>query len=162
MPAEDLEEVCFLIRNHLAMTHLAFKKDLHDDALVSRFAETVMHKRRLDLLILLTHADLQAVGPTAFSSWRRMLLEELYYRTLDIIEGEGLEGEDLAEWIKQIKGAIREILPLDLRTPEFERFLDAAGSRYFLDFYPGVIAEHYIAIRNYLSATDKLELGPET
>jgi [protein-PII] uridylyltransferase len=160
LPAEDLDEVCFLIRNHLAMTHLAFKKDLHDDALVSRFAETVMHKRRLDLLILLTHADLRAVGPTAFSSWRRMLLEELYYRTLDIIEGEGLEGEDLADWIKQIKGAIREILPSDLRSPEFELFLDAAGSRYFLDFYPGVIAEHYVAIRNYLSVSGKSELGP--
>ena len=90
------------------MTHLAFKKDLHDEALVSRFAETVMHKRRLDLLMLLTHADLKAVGPTALSSWRKMLLEELYYRTLDIIEGEGLGGEDLGEWIKQIKAVVRD------------------------------------------------------
>ena len=76
LPKEDIDDVCFLIRNHLAMTHLAFKKDLHDEALVSRFAENVMHKRRLDLLMLLTHADLRAVGPTAFSSWRRMLLED--------------------------------------------------------------------------------------
>ncbi len=80
LPGDHLDEVCFIIRNHLAMTHLAFKKDLHDEALVSRFAETVMHKRRLDLLMLLTHADLRAVGPTALSSWRKMLLEELYYR----------------------------------------------------------------------------------
>ncbi len=158
LPEEDIDDVCFLIRNHLAMTHLAFKKDLHDSALVSRFAETLMTKRRLDLLILLTHADLRAVGPTAFSSWRRMLLEELYYRTLDIIEGEGLDGEDLAEWIKQIKGAVREITPAGLRGPELDKFLEDAGSRYFLDFYPGVIAEHYIAIRDYLSGSGKSEL----
>ncbi|MBI5249171.1 MAG: [protein-PII] uridylyltransferase [Desulfomonile tiedjei] len=158
LPEEDIDEVCFLIRNHLAMTHLAFKKDLHDSALVSRFAENVMTKRHLDLLTLLTHADLRAVGPTAFSSWRRMLLEELYYRTLDIIEGEGLDGEDLAEWIKQIKGAVREIIPKGRRGPELEEFLEAAGSRYFLDFYPGVIAEHYVAMQNYLSDAGKTQL----
>ena len=38
--AEHMDEVCFLIRNHLAMSHLAFKKDLHDRDLVGRFAET--------------------------------------------------------------------------------------------------------------------------
>ncbi len=92
------------------MTHLAFKKDLHDEALVGRFAETVMHKYRLDLLMLLTHADLQAVGATAFNSWRRMLLEELYYRTLDIIEGESVEGEDLGDWIDEIRSVVVELL----------------------------------------------------
>ena len=160
LPEEPLDEVCFLIRNHLAMTHLAFKKDLHDEALVSRFAETVMHKRRLDLLMLLTHADLKAVGPTALSSWRKMLLEELYYRTLDIIEGEGLGGEDLGEWIKQIKAVVRDLVPAEHRGPELENFLGSAGSRYFLDFYPGIIAEHYLDLRNYLASHGLNALGP--
>jgi [protein-PII] uridylyltransferase len=160
LPEEQLDEVCFLIRNHLAMTHLAFKKDLHDEALVSRFAETVMHKRRLDLLMLLTHADLRAVGPTAFSSWRKMLLEELYYRTLDIIEGEGLGGEDLGEWIKQIKAVVRDLVPPEYRGRDLEDFLGSAGSRYFLDFYPGIIAEHYVDLRNYLAGHGLNALGP--
>ena len=160
LPGDHLDEVCFIIRNHLAMTHLAFKKDLHDEALVSRFAETVMHKRRLDLLMLLTHADLRAVGPTALSSWRKMLLEELYYRTLDIIEGEGLGGEDLGEWIKQIKTVVRDLVPPEYSGPELETFLDSAGSRYFLDFYPGLIAEHYVDLRNYLASRGLNSLGP--
>jgi [protein-PII] uridylyltransferase len=159
LPNEQIDDVCFLIRNHLAMTHLAFKKDLHDEALVSRFAETVMHKWRLDLLMLLTHADLRAVGPTAFSSWRKMLLEELYYRTLDIIEGEGLGGEDLGEWIKQIKAVVRDLVPMEYRGPELENFLGSAGSRYFLDFYPGIIAEHYVDLRRYLANHELTGLG---
>jgi [protein-PII] uridylyltransferase len=158
--AEDIEEVCFLIRNHLAMTHLAFKKDLHDEALVTRFAENVMHKRRLDLLLLLTHADLRAVGPTAFNSWRDMLLEELYYRTLDIIEGEGAEGEDLAEWIRQIKAVVRDKIPEEMLGPRLEEFLEEAPSRYFLDFYPGTIAEHYHDLRTYLDSRELETLGP--
>jgi len=110
--------------------------------------------------MLLTHADLRAVGPTAFSSWRRMLLEELYYRTLDIIEGEGLGGEDLGEWIKQIKAVVRDLVPLEHRGPELENFLGSAGSRYFLDFYPGLIAEHYLDLRNYLVSHGLNSLGP--
>ncbi len=158
---QECDEVCFLIRNHLAMTHLAFKKDLHDESLIRRFAENVMHKRRLDLLMLLTHADLQAVGPTAFNSWRKMLLEELYFRTLDIIEGEGLEGEDLADWVSEIKAVIPQLVHEQFRGQHLEDFLSQAGSRYFLDFYPGVIAEHYTDMMSFLAAQNKeyLEQG---
>lgn len=161
LPQEDIDDACFLIRNHLAMTHLAFKKDLHDVDLVGRFAENVVHKRRLDLLTLLTHADLRAVGPTAFSSWRRMLLEELYYRTVDILEGEGPEGEDLAEWIRQIKSAVRELVRPPFRGPTLESYLDSAGSRYFLDYYPGLIVEHYTDLRSYLESRGKTRMDPE-
>jgi [protein-PII] uridylyltransferase len=155
---ENIDDACFLIRNHLAMTHLAFKQDLHDTSLIYRFAETVMHKRRLDMLMLLTHADLRAVSPTAFNSWRRMLLDEVYYRTLDVIEGEGVEGEDLADWIKEIRATVRELVPAELGGPALERFLSVGGSRYFLDFYPGVIADHFVDYRTYLQAAGKEEL----
>ncbi len=160
LPEEDSEDVCFLIRNHLAMTHLAFKKDLHDEALISRFAENVMHRKRLDLLMLLTQADLRAVGPTAFNSWRKMLLEELYYRTLDVIEGEGTDGEDLADWVSQVKTVVREMVPDEQRGEHLDRYLDAAGSRYFLDYYPGVIVDHYVDLRSYLTKTGKETLAP--
>jgi [protein-PII] uridylyltransferase len=158
LPADHIDEVCFLIRNHLAMTHLAFRKDLHDAALVNRFAENIMHKRRLDLLMLLTHADLRAVGPTAFNSWRKMLLEELYYRTLDVIEGEGVDGEDLGDWVKQIKATVREIVPAHAAGPVLDKYLEDAGSRYFLDFYPGVIAEHFVSLSSYLHQVGREEL----
>lgn len=155
------EDVCFLIRNHLAMTHLAFKKDLHDSALIHRFAENVMLKRRLDLLFLLTHADLRGVGPTAFNSWRRMLLEELYYRTLDVIQGEGLEGEDLGEWVEEIKSVVRQLVSFEHHGPLLDSFLRQAGSRYFLDFYPGVIAEHYVDLHSFLASHNKVSLDPD-
>ncbi len=161
LPAEHMDEVCFLIRNHLAMSHLAFKKDLHDPDLVGRFAETIMSKRRLDMLLLLTCADLRAVGPSAFNSWRHLLLEELYYRTLDVIQGEGLDGEDLNAWIRQIKSTIWELVPIEHRGQELQEYLDSAQSRYFLDFYPEVIAEHFTDIRNHLlrKKEKSLDLG---
>lgn len=161
LPKSDREDVCFLIRDHLAMSQLAFKKDLHDDALLSRFAENLMHKRRLDMLLLLTHADLSAVGPRGLNTWRSLLLEELYYRTLDVFDRESAEGEDLGEWIEEIKAVIRELTPSDLRGSMLEEFLDGAPARYLLDFYPGVIADHFIAIATYLREHGKTVLGTE-
>ncbi|HTY25623.1 MAG TPA: [protein-PII] uridylyltransferase [Desulfomonilaceae bacterium] len=156
---EHLEEVSFLIRNHLAMNHLAFKKDLHDVALLSRFAETIMSKRRLDMLLLLTCADLRGVGPSAFNSWNYLLLEELYYRTLDVIQGEALGGEDLTAWIRQIKATIWELVPVEYRGQELQQYLEVAGSRYFLDFNPEVIADHFTDLRNYLRLSGESSLG---
>lgn len=153
LPNDQISDVLFLIRNHLAMTHLAFKKDLHDENLIHRFAENVMDRDRLDLLMLLTHADLKAVGPTALNSWKSMLLEELYYRTLDVMEGEGSDGESLSDWIKEIKSVIRELVPEEYRDSYLEVFLQQAGARYLLDYYPGVIADHFIDIQKHLRST---------
>jgi [protein-PII] uridylyltransferase len=161
LPEERIEDVCFLIRNHLAMSHLAFKKDLHDERLLGRFAESLMGKRMLDMLMLLTHADLIAVGPRGLNSWRRLLLEELYYRTLDVIEGESAEGEDLADWIRQIKAVVKTHVPPKLRGPELDVFLAVAPSRYLLDFYPGIVADHFVYFRNYLEEHGRNSLGPD-
>lgn len=158
---ESVEEVCFLIRNHLAIPQLAFKKDLHDDALIQRFAENVLTRRRLELLVLLTYADLRASSSSAFNSWRNMLLEELYFRTLDVLQGEGLEGEDFMAWVREIKAAIRDIVPPLEGGIDLEEFLEAAPPRYFLDFSPGVVAEHFVSLRTYLLSKGRTVLGPE-
>lgn len=157
---EEVEEVCFLIRSHLAMSQLAFKKDLHDEGLLGRFAGNLMHKRLLDMLMLLTHADLRAVGPRGLSSWRSYLLEELYYRTLDVLEGESAEGEDLADWIQQIKAVVKKHVPQKERA-NVDEFLAGASSRYLLDFYPGIVADHFLAVRSYLKDRGKESFGPE-
>ncbi len=161
LPPEDIEDVVFLIKNHLAMTHLAFKKDIHDEDLIHRFAENVMFKHRLDLLLLLTYSDLKAVGPTALNSWKKMLLEELYYRTLDVIQGEEGGGDDLSDWVSQIKGAVRELVPVEYRGPRLDDFLSRVTPRYCLDFYPGIIVDHFMDIERRLSQTRRDTLSPD-
>jgi [protein-PII] uridylyltransferase len=148
--SEDAAVVLYLVRNHLAMSHLAFKKDLHDRALIERFAENVMNSERLDLLMVLTNADLTATGPNAMNSWRKMLLEELYYRTLDELEEESAGGENLADWVSQIKAVVRERVAEEYRGSELDEYLDKAPNRYFLDFYPGLIADHYMDIQRHV------------
>ncbi|TMA67745.1 MAG: [protein-PII] uridylyltransferase, partial [Deltaproteobacteria bacterium] len=61
---EDEGAACeFLVRHHLLMSHLAQRRDMHDDQLVIDFCRTVGTLENLHRLYLLTYADMRAVGP---------------------------------------------------------------------------------------------------
>jgi [protein-PII] uridylyltransferase len=88
LPADETTIVEFLIRHHLLMSHVAFRRDLGDDSLVARFARQVGSPGVLRLLTLLTAADVTAVGPGTWTTWKSDLLHDLYARTLDVLSGE--------------------------------------------------------------------------
>lgn len=88
LPAEETAIVEFLVRHHLLMSHLAFRRDLGDDSLVARFARQVGSPGVLRFLTLLTAADVAAVGPGTWTTWKSDLLRELYDRTLQVLSGE--------------------------------------------------------------------------
>ena len=88
LPAEETATVEFLVRNHLVMAHLAFRRDLGDDSLVARFARQVGSPGVLRFLTLLTAADVAAVGPGTWTTWKSDLLRDLYDRTLQVLSGE--------------------------------------------------------------------------
>jgi [protein-PII] uridylyltransferase len=75
--AETLE---FLVHRHLRMSHLGLKHDTTQPQLVGRFVEDVGTQERLDLLYLVTCADLAAVGPDVLNGWKVEVLSELYFR----------------------------------------------------------------------------------
>jgi [protein-PII] uridylyltransferase len=71
----------FLVREHQTMPMLSQKRDLTDDLLIREFAETVVERRTLDELYLLSLADMANVSPEYLTSWKLALLDELYLRT---------------------------------------------------------------------------------
>ena len=74
------ETLEFLVHKHLYMSHLGLKYDTSQAELVSRFAEEVGSQERLDLLYLVTCADLAAVGPDVLNNWKVEVLSDLYVR----------------------------------------------------------------------------------
>jgi [protein-PII] uridylyltransferase len=88
LPADEAEIVEFLVLKHLAMAHLAFRRDVGDDSLVVRFARDVGSPEVLRMLAVLTAADVAAVGPGTWTQWKADLLGDLYYRTLGYLDGE--------------------------------------------------------------------------
>ena len=85
LSAEDSETLEFLVHKHLLMSHLAFRRDTTQPQLVARFAEEVGTPERLQLLALVSCADLAAVGPDVLNSWKVEVLFELYRRTLRML-----------------------------------------------------------------------------
>ena len=75
---EETHLVAWLVRQHLLMSAVAFKRDLADWKTITDFVATVQSVERLRLLSLLTIVDIRAVGPGVWNSWKRQLINELY------------------------------------------------------------------------------------
>lgn len=78
MGTSATETVSWLVQQHLFMSATAFKRDLDDPQTIRDFIEVVQSPERLKLLLLLTVADIRAVGPNIWNGWKGQLLRELY------------------------------------------------------------------------------------
>ncbi len=82
-----IELVAWIVENHLMMSDYAQKRDLGDPATVVAFAAIVQNPERLRLLLVLTVADIRAVGPGVWNGWKGQLLRELYAATETVFRG---------------------------------------------------------------------------
>ena len=76
-----VEQVAWLVEHHLVMSDFAQKRDVNDPSTIAAFARIVENPDRLRLLLILTVADIRAVGPGVWNGWKGQLLRELYTAT---------------------------------------------------------------------------------
>ncbi len=91
---DEINKVCFLVKNHLMMEQVAFRRNLNDPETLNGFASKFNSIEELDLLYLITYADLSAVNPAVWTSWKAELLSELYRKSKAMIEDK-ISGEEL-------------------------------------------------------------------
>jgi len=91
---EEIELVTFLVRNHLMMEQIAFRRNLNDPETLNNFTANFPSLKHLDLLYLVTYADLSAVNPAVWTSWKAELLSELYLKAKSMVV-EQMSGEEL-------------------------------------------------------------------
>ena len=89
-----IELVVWLVRNHLALSDYAQKRDVSDPATVRAFAELVGDPERLRMLLVLTVADIRAVGPGVWNGWKGQLMRALYNQVAALFRGEDVVRED--------------------------------------------------------------------
>ena len=87
MTAAETETVAWLVLHHLVMSDVAQKRDIADPRTLRDFANIVQSPERLKLLLILTIADIKAVGPGVWNGWKGQLLRQLYYETLPLLKG---------------------------------------------------------------------------
>lgn len=88
LPEEETETIKFLVHNHLVMSHLAMHRDINDQAMVAEFASNVGSVQMLQMLFVLTCADISAVGPGVLNPWKLDLLTQLFLRASKVLTGD--------------------------------------------------------------------------
>jgi [protein-PII] uridylyltransferase len=82
---EEIEFVCFLVENHLLLSHFSQRRDPSDIGTITAFCDRIRTRQRLKYLTLLTYADYRATSPLVWNEWKRTLLWELYVRAYDFM-----------------------------------------------------------------------------
>ena len=110
LPAEGRELIGFLVNHHLFMIETALRRDLHDEQVISRFANEVQNVDQLKMLYLLTFADIKAVGPEAWTSWKSTLLMELFLKASHFFEMGAVAGPFLRrdEMIQKLRASLSQ------------------------------------------------------
>lgn len=88
LSGEETDLVSWLVLEHLLMSDTAFRRNMNDPKTIADFSARVRNTDRLDLLFVLTTADIMGVGPGRWSAWKARLMEELYLKTSALMRGE--------------------------------------------------------------------------
>lgn len=130
LTAAETDTVAWLVREHLTMSTIAQSRDLSDPRTIAAFTETVQSLERLKLLLILTVADIRAVGPGVFNGWKGQLLRTLFYETEPVLAG-GHSHIDRRQRVEAAKGELAHALR-DWSTEEREAIIARHYPAYWL------------------------------
>jgi len=139
--AEAARKVVLLVNLHVAMAHTALRRDLSEPRVSSDFAAQTGSPDALNMLLLLTYADLHGVGPGVWSDWKGALLWELYQRARAALTGHDAPADamqEMARYRERVVAALAGKLP----PSEVERHLALLPERYRRTTQPEAAAAH--------------------
>ena len=134
------QAIDFLIRHHLKMSRIAFRRDTEEPEVVRQFASMFGTEEQLKMLVLLTLCDVGAVGPDTLTPWKEELLWRLYvdaynHMTLGY-------GDDVIDRDQALVAALQANRPPDIPEAEMASFLEGLPRRYLILFSQEAIYRH--------------------
>ncbi|MBI1648266.1 [protein-PII] uridylyltransferase [Hyphomicrobium sulfonivorans] len=156
LTAAETETVAWLIEQHLTMSNIAHSRDLSDPKTIRDFADVVQSPERLKLLLLLTVADIRAVGPGVWNGWKGQLLRTLYHETEPLVAG-GHTQIKRSERVAEAQDALRRELT-DWTPEEIDRYID----QHYPDYWLRTDAEHRIEHARLLRKAEQQGLAVAT
>lgn len=152
------DTVLFLIRHHLRMSQVAFRRDTEDPEIVREFAALVGTEDRLKLLCLMTLADVEAVSPDTLTRWKEELLWRLYVDTYNSLTLH--YGDDLIDRTQAAAAECVARCPADLDAAEVAGFLEGLPRRYLQLFDRRAVYDHVRLARDIRPDEVHLRLEP--
>ena len=83
---EDIKKCVKLIKYHTEMSLTSQREDIFNDKVILLFANIVENANFLNMLYILTYADMNAVGNGIYTNFKDTLLKSLYTNTLNALD----------------------------------------------------------------------------
>ncbi|WP_425485233.1 [protein-PII] uridylyltransferase [Hyphomicrobium methylovorum] len=154
MSPRETELVAWLIEEHLTMSNFAHSRDISDPDTIRAFARIVQSPERLKLLLVLTCADIMAVGPGVWNGWKGQLLRTLYQETEPLVAG-GHTQQPRSEVIASSQAALRDALK-DWSTADVDKFIARHYPNYWLRTDLAMQTAHAKVMREAQQSQSKL------
>ncbi len=94
-----IDDGVILIQYHTLMSNIAQREDLYNEKTIFKFVAHFKTKRMLDMIYILTYADMNGVGEDVYSTFTARLLRTLYMQSINTLEHD----EMIDETAKRIK-----------------------------------------------------------
>ncbi|HEY7382789.1 MAG TPA: [protein-PII] uridylyltransferase [Beijerinckiaceae bacterium] len=160
LDAAETDTAAWLVEHHLLMSTTAQSRDLSDPKTIENFARVVQTMERLKLLLVLTIADIKAVGPGVWTGWKGELLRSLYYETEVVLSG-GVSEVARMDRVRQAQAALRDTLP-DWSSEEFESYTQRHYVAYWLKVELSRLTKHARFLRDAEAAGRSVSTAFET
>jgi [protein-PII] uridylyltransferase len=136
---EDVDEARQLVQDHLLLYHVATRRDLDDPATIEEVCRRPGGREGMRNLYLLTIADISTTSPTAMTSWKARMLDELYFAAEAHFAGHEPRAD--ADRAARAREAVRKACS-GPAGPQLEALLASMPERYLLANAPESIVQH--------------------
>lgn len=148
----ELRLLTFLVDHHMTLGNYA-RKNLEEAETIRGFARIVQDEERLNLLMLISAADVRAVaGKNNWSSWRELLVWDLYRRTVRMLAG---EEEFLRAEEEERAGRAQQVmveLSGEFAEDEIRQHILGMGAGYLRQCPAALVAAHVRAVHRFFAA----------
>jgi [protein-PII] uridylyltransferase len=159
MDPAGLEKVAALVRHHLLMSRTSQLRDLTLDATIRDFVAAVPSLDLLNMLFLLTHADMEATG--VLSPVKVRFLEDLYYRAERALSEQSPITTDDERLHRYRRRLSRQLSEHHLSEERVQEHCEGMPVSYLLNTRPEQIAAHIRAVEALQNSGPVAEWGGE-
>jgi [protein-PII] uridylyltransferase len=150
--ADGIDDLGWVVRNHLLLADTATRRDLGDDRTITRYADEVRDPARNALLYALTLGDSRATGPAAWSVSKAALVRELFAKA-DARLGADVAIDDGPDPVTGLAALLGE--------QTARAFLDAMPAGYARAFPSEELAAHHALLAAGVQAVEWRALDDE-
>ena len=151
-----------LILYHTLMSNIAQREDLYSEKVILSFASHFPTKKLLDMIYILTYADMSGVGDDIYNSFNARLIKTLYRQSVEVL-GRTAMLDEAAKRARKEASLKKNHDFLKLKKSEQKKILQMPSNLLFLRYRPQRIVdiskkalkttsyEYYITNHDYLT-----------